>query len=319
MLTISEAKKIPYSQVDSETEAYLYDMFRRYVVRKQIADNNNMLKSVFAKKLRTSNPRDFSNCYNHFNSAFVNANLIGQLSYDEASTDFLRSLSEDEFNRHLNSPHNSFERKIALICYSGRASERIANRAEFSVMVAYANMQQKVMEYVKKFPQKSLTQIISIAAEEVRTEHKTTTGIKINDTSVAEKRTDYKSLAKKAAPVWQSMLASFLVDLDAGGSLDVESFMRQYFIFTKADKQPFDEMCEEAKSRADVSLKKEQGSATARKIRFNSYYDVSDYDEVFSPGYATEVYNDELKIEAKKIFNKYIEDLNFTPKEKGKQ
>ena len=319
MLTLSDAKKIPYSQVDTETEMYLYDMFRRYIVRKQIAENNKILKSVFARKLRTNNPRDFSNAYNNFNSAFIGCNLINQLSYDEWGTDFLKKMTEDRFNYHLNMPHNSFERKIALICYSSRASERIANRADFSVMVAYANMQSKVIEYVKKYPNKSLANIINLAAGEVRLAHERETGLQINQTQIAEKRTDYKSFAKKAIPLWHEMLQSFQRDLDASLDFDVYEFLINYFVFFDADKEALKAEYQEALKTAAVQVEKERNLLISQKIRFNSYYDVSDYDETFSPVYQERAVNEAMKLVAARIFKNYIDELNLVSTEKNKQ
>ena len=50
MIDIKQAKKMPFEQLDEESQEYFYYMFKCYVVRKQIADTNNELISLFAKK-----------------------------------------------------------------------------------------------------------------------------------------------------------------------------------------------------------------------------------------------------------------------------
>lgn len=316
MLTIKEAKKIPYEQIDSETEGYIYDLFKRYVVRKQIADANKELTSVFAKKLRTTNPRDYAACFNAFNSAFVNANLIGQLNYDEIHTSYLREMSEDKFNWYLNQPYNTFERKVALMCFSQRPSERIANRVEFSVMVAYANMQQKVMEYVKKYPNATIDQIINQAAAEVRKEHLEQTGKKINDTEIAEERTDYKSVGKKAAPLWKSMIASYKARLQDYRSIEAAHFVLENFVFTDVDRQMFYDIYNRAMSEACSSVQEARAIADQQAEENPDYYSVQDYDEVYSTRYAEEVYFEIIEKSMGAIFAKYLADPIFEEKKK---
>ena len=210
MLTFKEIKKlkIPFEMLDEETKEYLYDCFKRYVVRKQIADTNKEMTSLFVSKFG-NNPREFSRAFNEFNSRFVGVNLIKQLSYEEIHTDFLKNLDEDAFNRYLSRFGNIFERKIALMCFSMRPSERIANRVEFPVMVAYANMQTRALERARKNPYKSLESIFSEVASEVRKEFSQTNGYSMNNSKIAEKREDYKALGKRAAFIWKEMLAFY--------------------------------------------------------------------------------------------------------------
>ena len=167
MLTIKEAKKLPFEQLDDETVTYFYELFKKYVVRKQIADKNKELTSLFVRRLHTTNPRDFAACFNEFNSCFVGSNLIRELDYDEIHTTFLKDMSEDRFNAHINARGNTFDRKIALMCFSLRPSERIPNRVDFPVMLAYANMQTKVLELAAKNPKMPLRQLFEQASKEI--------------------------------------------------------------------------------------------------------------------------------------------------------
>ena len=316
MLTIKEAKKIPYEQIDSETEGYLYDMFRKYVVRKQIADANKELTSLFAQHLRSKNPRDYASCFNAFNSAFVNTNLIGQLEYDEIHSNLLREMSEDRFNYHLSRPYNSFERKIALMCFSQRPSERIANRVEFSVMVAYANMQQRVMDQLRKSRYANIDDVIKYAAKAVRKEHVEQTGKSINDTEIADERTDYKSIGKKAAPLWRSMISSYKSRLQDYRSIEAANFVLENFVFTDADKKMFYEIYDKAMTDACRNVQEARAIAEQQAEENPDYYSVQDYDEVYSNRYAEEVYFDIIERSMGAIFSKYLADPIFEEKKK---
>ena len=121
MLTTKEARKIPYEQLDEESKEYYYQLFKKYVVRKQIADNNKILSSLFASGGKRSMARNFSGNFNSFNSTFVGSDLIKHLNYHEIHTDYLSEMSEDRFNFHLHERGNDFYRKIALICFSGKS------------------------------------------------------------------------------------------------------------------------------------------------------------------------------------------------------
>ena len=165
MLTIKEAKKIPFEQLDDATKEFLYDLFKRYVVRKKIADTNKTLSSMFSRKFGP-NPRDYARCFNDFNSCFVSSDLIRNLTYDEIHTNFLKKMTEDQFNSFLERTGNSFDRKIALMCFSGRPSERIANRVTFPVMLAYANMQELVIEKMKELIKEKYPNIKLLKAQD---------------------------------------------------------------------------------------------------------------------------------------------------------
>ena len=71
MLDVREIKKskLSFEQLDAETKEYVYDLFRRYIVRKKISDNSKELTTLFARKLRTNDPRQYSLCFNEFNNS----------------------------------------------------------------------------------------------------------------------------------------------------------------------------------------------------------------------------------------------------------
>ncbi len=317
MLTIKEAKKIPFAELDDETKEFFYDTFKRYVVRKHISDRNKELSSLFSRKLRTTNPREFANCFNELNSRFVNANLIRELDYDEIHTDYLRNMTEDRFNYALNQRGNTFERKIALICFSRRPSERIANRMDFPLLVAYADMQDLVFEFAEKYPNLALSQIFQMAANSVRANFIKNNGHKINDSKIAETRTDYKSLGKKCAPVWKQMLEFYMNGLENIDALEGANFVLENFVFTSQVKNEFLERIQPEIEKASLHLQSDREFMQKQADEMPEYYDVSDYDEVmYSKTYENDIFAGHLLEPIKSVFYRYLRDPIFEEKEK---
>ena len=250
----------------------------------------------------------------------MNANLIRELDYDEIHTNYLRDMSEDRFNYHLERTGNSFERKIALICFSGRPSERIANRVEFPVLVAYANMQDMVFDLAEKYPKMDISQIFQMAASAVRANFMKTYGKKINQTTIADVRTDYKALGKKAAPVWKQMLEFYMNGLKDIRVLEASSFVLENFLFTDQAKNEFMEKIEPAMQKGAEQLQADREFMQAQADEMPDYYDVADYDEVmYSKYYADEVYAGFMLEPMQSVFHKYLRDPIFedkAPKEK---
>ncbi len=321
MLTIKEikSKKIPYEMLDDETKDYLYDTFKRYVVRKQIADANKELTSVFTHRFGV-NPKQFSISFSEFNSAFVNTSLIRELSYDEVHTDYLKGLSEEQFNYHLERTGNSFERKIALMCFSMRPSERIANRIEFPVMVAYANMQTRVLKRAKYFPHKPLNEIFDQVAKEIRAEYLEQHGVPINKSKISETKVDYKSMGKKFAPVWKEMLESYQNAIEGVNLLDAIEYVRAAFIFTEQQSKGYNAQFSSLVHEASTELAQDKIWAEQQMEENPDTYIPADYDEIFSKAHENEVYRNVLLGPLKNVFSVYLEDPIFsqqTEKKKG--
>ena len=317
MLTIKEAKKIPFEELDDETKQYIYDLLKKYIVRRQITETNKELVSLFAKKLKTSNPRDYAACFNEFNSAFVNAGsgLIRELDYDEIHTRYLRDMSEDRFNYYLNQRGNTFNRKIALICFSKRPSERIANRFEFPVMVAYANMQNLVLRTAEANPKMSLSQIFRDSATSVRSEFYREHGKKINDTTIAETRTDYKSIGIKLAPIWQNLFKFERERISQLSPGEAIREMRDKYIFTQKDREFYDYAIDRASVEAYLKMQEIRTAADAYAEEFPESYNLADYDEVFSSAFEDEMTMYVISDALFMIFTDYLQDPIYAPKE----
>lgn len=307
MLTIKEAKKIPFEQLDEETKEFLYDLFKRYVVRKKIADTNKTLTSIFSKRVGL-NPREYARCFNEFNSSFVSTDLIRCLSYDEIHTSFLRKMTEDQFNYFLERTGNSFDRKIALMCFSGRPSERIANRVSFPVMLAYANMQDIVVDALSKDPKASYSRTFLDAAKTVRTDFFKATGKRINDTVIASERTDYKALGKKCAPIWKQMLEFYKAGLVNLEPLEAANFVRENFVFLSSDISQFDAVIADAMTDAMIEVEKDQQFQMQFMEENPDEYIPADVDEVYSKKYVEDVYFAKLKPSLDAVFDRHLLD-----------
>ena len=322
MTSIKEikSKKLPYTELDEESKEFLYQMFKRYVVRRQITENSKVLSSLFARKYG-NNPREFSRCFNDFNSAFVGGayQLIHYLDHDESQTDYLKNLSEDQFNYYLQRYADSFERKMALICFSQRKSERIANRLEFPAMVAYADMQSIVIDLVRRNPKEKLTNIFEYAAKVVHREFNERNGMSIRDTHIAEKRTDYKAEGKKAAKLWKQMFEFFMNGLHDYDVLPAGSFVLENFVFTKEEIERYKKALDIAMSDACNVLKADRQRAEEYMEENPDTYVPADYDEVFSRRYADEVYFRVMEDALMSPFTRYLEDPIFDEQEQAKK
>lgn len=318
MLTIKEARKIPFAELDEETKEFIYDLFKKYVVRKKIADTNKTLTALFSKRFG-QNPREYARCFNEFNSCFVSSDLIRCLTYDEIHTSFLKKMTEDQFNYFLERTGNSFDRKIALMCFSGRPSERIANRVSFPVMLAYANMQDIVVDNLTKDPRANLSRTFSDAARTVRTDFYKATGKKINETKVAKERTDYKAVGKKCAPIWKQMIEFYRTRLEDLEPLEAASFVRENFVFTTNEIKQFDEVSEKVLFEAAAEVESDRKFLNDFMEENPDDYIPADVDEAYSRLYVEEVYFSKLKPLMDSVFDRHLLDPIFFEAEAKKK
>ena len=147
-----------------------------------------------------------------------------------------------------------------------------------------------------------------------------TYGKKINQTTIANVRTDYKSLGKKAAPVWKQMLEFYMNGLKDIRVLEASSFVLENFLFTDQAKNEFMEKIEPAMKKGAEQLQADREFMQNQAEEMPDYYDVADYDEVmYSKYYADEVYAGFMQEPMQAVFHKYLRDPIFedkAPKEK---
>ena len=153
------ASKTNFADLSFEDQKSLYYQFQRYAVRREIAEQNMELSSIFKKV------GDYSECFNAFNSAFIgNGNMIDLLN--DGELDALPNLSNASFESKL--ANATFERQMALICYSLRNNERIPNRVDYPTLIAYANMQNRVLDNYRNGM--GIFKAIDVAGRETREE-----------------------------------------------------------------------------------------------------------------------------------------------------
>jgi hypothetical protein len=203
---------------------------------------------------------------------------------------------------------NSFDRKVALMCFSMRPSERIANRVTFPVMLAYANMQDLVIEKMQSDPKMNLNRVFAESAKQVRTDFFRATGKKINDTDIASERTDYKSLGKKCAPIWKQMLEFYKAGLENVEPLEAANFVRENFIFTTKGRTQFDEIIGNAILDASKEVENNQQFFTQFMEDNPDDYIPADVDEAVSKKYIEEIYFSKLQAPLESVFDRHLLD-----------
>ena len=159
-----------------------------------------------------------------------------------------------------------------------------------------------------------------MAASAVRANFVKTYGKKINQTTISEERTDYKSLGKKAAPVWKQMLEFYMKGLQDVRVLEASKFVYDNFLFTDEARKEFVGKIEPAMKKGSEQLQADREFMQQQADEMPDYYDVSDYDEVmYSKHYADEVYAGFMLEPMQAVFHKYLRDPIFedkAPKEK---
>lgn len=307
MLEPKQAKKIPFEKLDSETQQYYHDLFKKYVVRQQIADLNKDLTALFIKTTKSANPKDYSKGFNQFNNYFANSNLISQLSYDESCTGFLRNMTKDQFNAYLKRNGGSFARKIALICYSSRPTERIANRLNFETMQAYANMQHYVLSHSKSQTKDSLDKLFSDASKQIRHDFEQTYSYSYLNSPISSDTFDYKSVGKKCADIWKSMLIYYFKEIQNMSPIDAVDFISQNFIFTELDRKSYFNLLEKIPEIAKTKLNEHKLIAENNARTMPDFYDVSDYNEVYSKHFEDVIFSETTIETICSVLHKYLD------------
>ena len=168
MFNLNEAVKHDFKDLSKEDQDYILKTFLRYIVRSEVADNNKVLSSMFSNG--RPDARVIAGHFQSINSAFVNCNLISQISYDEATTTLLRDKSNESFNYRL--AHTSDLREgAAVILFSQRPNENIPNRIDDEVLVAYSDMQTRIIRNIRLDKFRSTFDAIIYAAKQTRYEY----------------------------------------------------------------------------------------------------------------------------------------------------
>lgn len=312
---INSALKKKYSELSKEEQQYVYSTYMRYLVRKEVAEQNNVLSTYFSNG--SSNGKVISQYFNYFNSSFANCNLISQLNYDEVNTDYLLDISEDSFNRLITNA-GSFSRQVALICYSRRNHERIPNRVTYEALVAYADMQYRTIQNIESKKFRSIYDAMTDAAKVTRYEFEKKFGHRINDTRALSECKDYKRPGKKTAMVWNNMNEHFVERIEKMEGEQSLEFLLKHFAPTLKMRTELEANAESSRRKAKSSMKSRFETILdamhikeGDQLTFDAYANIADYDEIKSPTYVEGEISDAVKSVARRYLTS--QKLDVTP------
>ena len=89
------------------------------------------------------------------------------------------------------------------------------------------------------------------------------------------------------------------------------------FIFTEADRNRFDAIYDNAIREATMFIDKAKFDAERRAEDYSEFYNLADYDEVFTVEFAEEIYSSLIEKNMDSIFQMFLSDEIFVDKKKG--
>lgn len=299
MININDIVKKEFIDLSKEEREFVHKLFLKYYVRREIAEQNKQLSKIFS--MQNNSSQSIATFFNFFNSSFLNCNLISCLSEQEASTYYLTNLSNDEFNWLVNNA-SSFNRQMALVCFSMRDHERIPNRVDLKTMIAYANMQNLAIKNIESGTYKSIYDAITNAAQTIRHEFKQKYGHSLNDNRAKETCENYKAPGKKVSTIFLKMLSQLQNEIEAMPTHEAQKLIETLFTPTDLSMQNLKKAVAVAPIKAEQEIKTAQNiqkniaikSNTDGKIEFDDYCDIRDYDEAFSYSFEQQCFKEEM-------------------------
>ena len=299
MININDIVKKEFIDLSKEEREFVHKLFLKYYVRREIAEQNKQLSKIFS--MQNNSSQSIATFFNFFNSSFLNCNLISCLSEQEASTYYLTNLSNDEFNWLVNNA-NSFNRQMALVCFSLRDHERIPNRVDLKTMIAYANMQNLAIKNIESGTYKSIYDAITNAAQTIRHEFKQKYGHSLNDNRAKETCENYKAPGKKVSTIFLKMLSQLQNEIEAMPTHEAQKLIETLFTPTDLSMQNLKKAVAVTPIKAEQEIKTAQNiqkniaikSNTDGKIEFDDYCDIRDYDEAFSYSFEQQCFKEEM-------------------------
>ena len=299
MININDIVKKEFIDLSKEEREFVHKLFLKYYVRREIVEQNKKLSKIFS--MQNNSSQSIATFFNFFNSSFLNCNLISCLSEQEASTYYLTNLSNDEFNWLVNNA-SSFNRQMALVCFSMRDHERIPNRVDLKTMIAYANMQNLAIKNIESGTYKSIYDAITNAAQTIRHEFKQKYGHSLNDNRAKETCENYKAPGKKVSTIFLKMLSQLQNEIEAMPTHEAQKLIETLFTPTDLSMQNLKKAVAVAPIKAEQEIKTAQNiqkniaikSNTDGKIEFDDYCDIRDYDEAFSYSFEQQCFKEEM-------------------------
>ena len=299
MININDIVKKEFIDLSKEEREFVHKLFLKYYVRREIAEQNKQLSKIFS--MQNNSSQSIATFFNFFNSSFLNCNLISCLSEQEASTYYLTNLPNDEFNWLVNNAA-SFNRQMALVCFSMRDHERIPNRVDLKTMIAYANMQNLAIKNIESGAYTSIYDAITNAAQTIRHEFKQKYGHSLNDNRAKEACENYKAPGKKVSTIFSKMLLQLQNEIELMPQNEAQKLIETLFTPTHLSMHNLKKAVAVAPIKAEQEIKHAQNiqkniaikSNTDGKIEFNDYCDIRDFDEVFSNSFEQQCFKEEM-------------------------
>lgn len=297
----------------TEQEEIIFSL-KKYLVRKQISDSNKELREYFARIGSDSYAENIAYGFSLFNSYFVGVDLYHfKRNYEDMKEYEYFSMSEKD------QQISDFNYEMAKICYSRQSGASIPNYVTLPVMVAYANMQDEVLNMLKQKKYK-LSSVLDVAATNARDEYFNKYGESINESQVLEKEEAHKFAGKTNAKKWISFL-NFLKNMTSDSeSFVVKKYLELDLFLTNKKQSDYQSKLSEATTNAVKFVENQKKDANksyllsneeSANMYFNEYANPADYDEIYSPEYEYEVKEDFEK----QVIQNELNDLiyKFTP------
>lgn len=315
MFNINEAVKHDFKDLSPEDRQYIEKTFLRYIVRREVADSYRILSSIFSNG--RPDARVIAGHFQTVNSSFVNCNLISQITYQEATTDVLKDKSPESFNYRLSTTYN-LKDGAAVILFSRRPNENIPNRVNYETLIAYADMQARIIDNLRSRSFRSTFDAIVDAAKTTRHEFYQKYGRKIEDTHVTEQCQLFSHPGKKTATLWIKMLDYYQEQFNAMDPGLALTKIQSMFTPTMTMKEKLSSQLDvvEEKTRREVQeyrsfVEKKFKAKPGQNINmFDDYANIADYDEAYSAQYELGVYKDNLEDVIKHVFEDYKAHLS---------
>lgn len=274
-----------FSEYSAEEQEMIRFSLKKFLVRNQISEQNKELRDHFSKK--SSNYDAVAYNFNNFNSCFMGVDLYSLMnSYDDL----------DEYT-YFSRPENErkmfeFNYDIARAIFSKKAGERIPNRVTLPIMVAYADMQSKVLALMvgNKY---DVDEIIEWSAREVRKEYQEKYGKPLNDSEIQPLEEAHKFNTKSNCKKWVSYLKALKSELSTKTVAEMKEILEKNLFLTELERERLARNVKNASEKAKQIVKDQQNSFKEKSLiygedggfEFNEYANPADYDEIFSAEY----------------------------------
>lgn len=305
---------IDYSPEEQEE---IRKSFLKFFVRKEIANQNKKLKEIFSR-YGESYAEGVTFGFSNFNSAFVDLDFVKTLNdYESMDESKYFSLSENERKIY------DFNVGISQICMYKTPGVSIPNCVSLPLMVAYANMQNKVLLNVGKFSD-NILDVIYNAGIEIRGDYLKKYKKTLNDSSVRKASEAHKTDTKSNCKKWVAYLEFLKFEISNGESRQSIDYLFENVFLTDKNQLRILESLERASQEAvrNIEQKRDHMKKSSLSnyededkvdLEFNDFANIADYDEVFSEDY----YEDMVNSARNDVLIQFVNEVEEPLKEKA--